>query len=234
MTEAMSDAHILIVEDNTDLAYGLQNNLEIEGHSVTVVKTGREAIEQTRSKEFDLLILDLMIPEVDGFRVLKTIRGDRNNIPVLILTSRGEEADKVQGLRIGADDYVTKPFSVLELIARVDAILRRRSTGNNGSAEDIYRFSNIEVNTKTREIYREGKQLSLTPLEFDLLVALLKRKDQAVRRDELLKEVWGHTADVYSRTVDTHIAELRKKIERKSSKPEFILTVPKTGYRLKV
>ena len=229
----MDNATILIVEDNADLAYGLRNNLEIEGHSVTVVKNGREGIEQARLGRYDLMILDLMIPEIDGFRVLKTIRDEGNNIPVLILTSRVEEADKVQGLRIGADDYVTKPFSVLELIARVDAILRRHKPVN-GYTVEVYRFADIEVDPKTREVHRRGEKLQLSPLEFDLLIALLKRNGSAVQREDLLKEVWGHSAKVYTRTVDTHVAELRKKLEKNPAAPQHILTVPKIGYRLKV
>lgn len=229
----MDRATILIVEDNADLAYGLRNNLEIEGHSVTVVKNGREGIEQARLGRYDLMILDLMIPEIDGFRVLKTIRDEGNNIPVLILTSRVEEADKVQGLRIGADDYVTKPFSVLELIARVDAILRRHKPVN-GYTVEVYRFADIEVDPKTREVHRRGEKLQLSPLEFDLLIALLKRNGSAVQREDLLKEVWGHSAKVYTRTVDTHVAELRKKLEKNPAAPQHILTVPKIGYRLKV
>jgi len=229
----MDRATILIVEDNADLAYGLRNNLEIEGHSVTVVKNGREGIEQARLGRYDLMILDLMIPEIDGFRVLKTIRDEGNNIPVLILTSRVEEADKVQGLRIGADDYVTKPFSVLELIARVDAILRRHKPVN-GYTVEVYRFADIEVDPKTREVHRRGEKLQLSPLEFDLLIALLKRNGSAVHREDLLKEVWGHSAKVYTRTVDTHVAELRKKLEKNPAAPQHILTVPKIGYRLKL
>jgi DNA-binding response OmpR family regulator len=224
---------ILVVEDNADLAYGLRNNLEIDGHDVLVAEDGREGLERVRDAAPDLVILDLMLPGMDGYRVLQTLRGEGRDVPVLVLTARGEEADKVLGFRLGADDYVTKPFGLLELLARVDALLRR--AGRAGARErEVERFGDVEVDPAARTVRRAGEEVALTPKEFDLLLALLRRRGAVASRASLLKEVWGHRAPVHSRTVDTHIAELRRKVEREPSAPRYILTVPKVGYRFHV
>lgn len=220
---------ILVVEDNTDLAYGLRNNLEIEGYRVNVAADGGAGLAVAREQRPDLMILDLMLPELDGFRVLQTLRDEGCEWPILILTARGEEADKVRGLRLGADDYVTKPFGVLELLARVEALLRR--TRGRG-AEGIQRFGAIELDLGSRSVTRNGAVVPVTPKEFDLLTALLDRDGSVVSRSDLMSTVWSYQSDVSSRTVDTHIAELRRKLEDNPSQPEYILTVRKTGYRL--
>jgi DNA-binding response OmpR family regulator len=224
---------ILIVEDNADLAYGLRNNLEIEGYEVDVARDGPSGLTRARSARPDLVILDLMLPGLDGYRVLKTLRDDGFDMPVLILTAHGQEADKVRGFRLGADDYVTKPFGLLELMARVGALLRR--TGRRHAATDIPReaFGGIEIDPRTRTVYRDGAPVSVTPMEFDLLIALLNRKGSVASRLDLLQEVWGHSSAVLTRTVDTHIAELRRKLERDPAAPDYILTVRKAGYRLR-
>ena len=224
---------ILVVEDNADLAYGLQNNLEIEGYEVELAADGPQGLARARAGRPDLMLLDLMLPGTDGFRVLKTLRDEGFAFPVLILTARGEEADKVRGLKLGADDYVTKPFGVLELLARVEAVLRRARTGNgNGTTGEVLRFGDVEVCTATRTVSREHREVSLTPKEYDLLLALLKRRGAIATRVELMTEVWGYSAAVLSRTVDTHIAELRRKLEPAGPEPTHILTVRKVGYRL--
>ncbi|HEY7461248.1 MAG TPA: response regulator transcription factor [Gemmatimonadota bacterium] len=225
---------ILLVEDNPDLAFGLQNNLEIEGYEVVVAPGGNEGLSQARSVKPDLVILDLMLPGLDGFRVLRALREEKREMPVLILTARGEESDKVRGLRLGADDYVTKPFGVLELLARVEALLRRAGNGATGARAKpaVERFGEIEVDPATRTVLRGGKPVYLTPMEFDLLCALVGRRGVVASRLELMREVWGHQAAVLSRTVDTHVAELRRKLERDPSTPRHILTVRKAGYRL--
>jgi DNA-binding response OmpR family regulator len=225
---------ILLVEDNPDLAFGLQNNLEIEGYEVVVAPDGNEGLSQARSVKPDLVILDLMLPGLDGFRVLRALREEKREMPVLILTARGEESDKVRGLRLGADDYVTKPFGVLELLARVEALLRRAGNGATGARAKpaVERFGEIEVDPATRTVLRGGKPVYLTPMEFDLLCALVGRRGVVASRLELMREVWGHQAAVLSRTVDTHVAELRRKLERDPSTPRHILTVRKAGYRL--
>ena len=226
---------ILVVEDNADLAYGLKNNFEIEGYEVEVVEDGATGLLRARSGEPDLIVLDLMLPELDGYRVLRGLREEGVNVPVLILTARGEEADKVLGFRLGADDYVTKPFGVLELMARVAALLRRSaSAAAVPPRAAVEHFGDIEIDTAARLVRRGGLEVALTPMEFDLLLALLRRRGAVASRLDLLREVWGHTSAVLTRTVDTHIAELRRKLEGDPSAPRHILTVRKAGYRLQV
>ena len=227
---------VLVIEDNPDLAFGLRNNLEIEGYDVEVAGDGPRGLAQARAvPRPDLVILDLMLPGMDGYRVLRTLREDGYEMPVLILTARGEEADKVRGFRFGADDYVTKPFGVLELLARVEALLRRAAPRGqpDAAAPSAERFGEVEVDIATRTVRREGQLVALTPMEFDLLVALIRRRGAVASRHELLREVWGHRAAVVSRTVDTHVAELRRKLEADPAHPCHILTVRKAGYRLK-
>jgi two-component system, OmpR family, alkaline phosphatase synthesis response regulator PhoP len=218
---------ILVVEDNADLAYGLRNNLEIEGYDVEVAADGEEGLEIARRRRPDLVILDLMLPRMDGFRVLRALRADGMSMPVLILTARGEEADKVRGLKLGADDYVTKPFGVLELLARVEALLRR-----NVSGQSIERIGDIEIDRATRVVTRRGARVDLAPKEFELLVALIDRRGAIATRLELMRDVWGWSDAVITRTIDTHVAELRRKLEEDPARPRLILTVRKVGYRL--
>jgi len=236
ISAAAGPKRILVIEDNPDLAYGLRNNLEIEGYEVEVAKDGTRGLARARSAPNpDLVVLDLMLPGMDGFRVLRSLREEGHNVPVLILTARGEEADKVRGLRLGADDYVTKPFGVLELLARIEALLRRvlAPKKNGGPPPPPFdKFGDIEILTPSRTVLREGAQVSLTPKEYDLLLALIRRDGACITRTELLTEVWGYSAEVMSRTVDTHVAELRRKLERDPANPKHILTVRKTGYRL--
>jgi DNA-binding response OmpR family regulator len=231
---------ILVVEDNESLAFGLRNNLEIEGYDVAVEGDGTEGLAAARSDPPDLIVLDLMLPGLDGFRFLRKLREDDAHTPVLILTARGEETDKVRGLKLGADDYVTKPFGVMELLARVEALLRRTRTGNGGEANaashaarmQVERFGDVQIDPAARVVRRNGQPVDLTPKEFDLLLALSKRQGTVATRLELMREVWGYSSAVVSRTVDTHIAELRRKIEENPSAPKHILTVRKSGYRL--
>jgi len=223
---------ILVVEDNPDLAFGLRNNFEIEGYDVDVADDGLKGLARARDWSPHLIVLDLMIPGMDGYRVLRSLRADGIDTPVLILTARGEEADKVMGFRHGADDYVTKPFGVLELLARVEALLRRTRRETAPRDRHAERFGEITIERASRLVLREGETVSLAPLEYDLLLALLDRRGAVATRHELLREVWGHQAAVVSRTVDTHILELRKKLERDPARPRHILTVRKTGYRL--
>jgi DNA-binding response OmpR family regulator len=221
---------ILVVEDNADLALGLRNNLEIEGYAVRVAHDGTAGLAAFRDRAPDLVVLDLMLPGMDGYRVLHEMRAAGSTVPVLVLTARSEEADKVRGLRLGADDYVTKPFGVLELLARIEALLRRARPDGAG----VYRFGPIEVDGRRRTVTRGGDPVTVTPMEFDLLLALLRRNGAVASRLELLREVWGHSAAVLTRTVDTHIAELRRKLEHDPAAPVFILTSRKAGYRLAI
>jgi two-component system, OmpR family, alkaline phosphatase synthesis response regulator PhoP len=221
---------VLVVEDNVELAFGLRNNLEIEGYDVDVASDGAAGLATAQREAPDLVVLDLMLPELDGFRVLKGIRESRLTMPVLILTAKGEESDKVRGLKMGADDYVTKPFGLLELLARVEVLLRR---GGNAITQTAEGFGDVVVDRASRTVLRAGVSVDLAPKEFDLLIALLARRNAVVSRLELMKNVWGYADSVVTRTVDTHIAELRRKLEVDPSVPVHILTVRKIGYRLK-
>jgi len=221
---------ILIVEDNANLAFGLSRSVEAEGYQVDVAEDGRKGLELARAQRPDLIILDLMLPEIDGYQVLRTLREEGQQMPVLVLTARGEEADRVFGFRLGADDYVTKPFSLSELIARVKAILRRTQSAAPAHPP-TEKFGTVEVNPASRTVTKSGEPVQLTPKEFDLLLALIRRRGAVASRLELLKEVWGHQAEVMTRTVDIHVAELRRKVEQDPSQPKHILTVWKAGYR---
>ncbi|HVE80027.1 MAG TPA: response regulator transcription factor [Gemmatimonadaceae bacterium] len=223
---------ILIVEDNTDFAYGLKTGLEIEGYEVDLAADGPSGVSKARDGTPDLVILDLMLPGLDGYRVLRSIRDAGLDMPVLFLTARGEETDKVLGFRLGADDYVVKPCGVLELLARVGALLRRTRGDGVARPQPVETFGDVVVNAAARTVTRGGKPVALTPKELDLLLALLKRRGAVASRMELLQEVWGYQADVMTRTVDMHIAELRRKLEDDPSEPRHILTVWKAGYRL--
>ncbi len=225
---------ILVVEDNADLAFGLQKTLETEGYEVELAYDGRTGLKRAQHSDPDLILLDLMLPELDGYALLREARRTGLKMPVLILTARAEEADKVLGLDWGADDYVTKPFGTLELLARVRALLRRPpSDGDSGAPHtQVERFGAVEVDPASHTVLRSGNTVSLTPKEYDLLLALIERRGAVATRDELLKEVWQYEADVMTRTVDMHIAELRRKLEQDPAKPQHILTVRKVGYRL--
>jgi two-component system, OmpR family, alkaline phosphatase synthesis response regulator PhoP len=226
---------VLVIEDNKNLATGLRNNLEIEGYAVDVAADGPTGLALARSIDPDLIVLDLMLPGMDGYRVLKTLREEGIDTPVLILSARGEETDKVLGFHLGADDYVAKPFGLLELLARVAALLRRAEAREAKTRQAIPRsFGDVEVDTGTHAVRRNGESVLLRPKEYDLLIALLQRNGQVATRAELLEEVWGYSDEVYSRTVDTHVAELRRKLEDNAADPRHILTVRKTGYRIAV
>ena len=230
---------LLLVEDNPDLAFGLRTGLEIEGYEVQHAEDGPTGLRMARESPPDLVILDLMLPGMDGYKVLRTLRDDGLEMPVLILTARGEEADKVLGFRIGADDYVVKPCGVLELLARVAALLRRAQPRAAAApvdpavqaAQSVERFGDVEVYDARRTVTKRGETVPLTPKEFDLLVALIRRRGAVATRSDLLREVWGHRAEVATRTVDIHVAELRRKLEDDPAEPKHILTVWKAGYR---
>jgi DNA-binding response OmpR family regulator len=217
---------ILLIEDNVNLAFGLRANLEVEGYVVDVANSGEDGLERARSVAPELVILDLMLPGLDGFRVLRILRAEQFTMPVLVLTARGEESDKVRGLKLGADDYVTKPFGVLELLARVEALLRRA----RGSTPVT--LGPIQIDLEARTVHRNGMPVELAPKEFELLAALVWRQGGAVSRDELLRLVWGYQETVVSRTVDTHVASLRRKLEADPATPSILLTVRRVGYRL--
>jgi two-component system, OmpR family, alkaline phosphatase synthesis response regulator PhoP len=225
---------VLVIEDNANLAFGLTRSLESEGYEVEAAEDGTRGLELARTCGADLVVLDLMLPGIDGYSLLRQLREQGSDVPVLILTARSEEADKVVGFRLGADDYVTKPFGLSELLARVQAILRRARGGERREDEKatIEHFGEVTINVPARSVAKRAHVIALTPKEFDLLLALVRRRGAVASRLELLKEVWDHQAEVMTRTVDIHIAELRRKLEDDPATPHHILTVWKAGYRL--
>ena len=224
-------ARILVVEDNTALAEGIAYNLRHEQHDARIAQDGRAGLDAVRAWSPDLVILDLMLPVMDGYEVLAAIRKERNGVPVIILTARGEEADKVRGFRLDADQYVTKPFGVLELLERVNALLRRRAAQPPSPQGSSITFGDVVVDRDARTVKRGGQLCTLSPKAFELLLALIDRRGSAITRQALLTEVWGYGGFVLSRTVDSHIAELRRKIEVDPAHPKHVLTVWKIGYR---
>jgi DNA-binding response OmpR family regulator len=224
-------SRILIVEDNTDLAAGLRYNLELDGYDVVVAADGNSGIERARDWTPDLIILDLMLPGIDGYEVLRTLRAENVQTPVMILSARGEEADKVRGFRLDADQYVTKPFRLLEVLERVKALLRRAAVRVGPAAAHEIRFGEVRVDPASRSVHRAGRLVSLTPKAYELMMALIRRNGSVASRGDLLREVWGHRSLVLTRTVDSHIAELRRKLEDETGEPRHFLTVWKVGYR---
>ena len=224
-------ARVLVVEDSPDLAYGLRTNLEIEGYVIKLAEDGEKALQLYEEYQPDIILLDLNIPKLNGYEVLQELRERGSTVPVLILSAQQEETAKIRGFRLGADDFVTKPFSVLELIARVHALLRRAAAATPSEGSGQVRFGNIMVDTNARTAYRKGERIEIPPRAFELLLALMRRDGAVARRTELLREVWGHKRLVTTRTVDAHILELRNKLEENPTNPRHILTVRKVGYR---
>ncbi|MGI9627849.1 MAG: response regulator transcription factor [Longimicrobiales bacterium] len=228
-------SHVLVVEDNVSLALGLRHSLESDGHTVDVVHDGRAVTDATTRTAPDLIVLDLMLPGLDGFTVLRQLRKADDPTTVLILSARGKEVDRIQGFRLGADDYVVKPVGLVELLLRVRAILRRSSTATPGQPiENRHQVGDVEVDLAARTASRHGSEIELTRLEFDLLACLIRHRGEVVLRETLLSEVWGFPEPdrVRTRTVDTHVATLRGKIEADPTQPVWIQTVRKVGYRL--
>jgi two-component system alkaline phosphatase synthesis response regulator PhoP len=224
---------ILVAEDDPDLALGLRNNLEIEGYDVRVARDGTEALALALQWQPALLVLDLVMPKIDGMRVLRELRERDSRIAVLILTARGEEADKVRGLKLGADDYVTKPFGLLELLARVESLLRRaRGEPTRENAAQLLQFGDVEVDPVARRVRKAGVEVALRPKEYDLLLELLRHRGAVRSRLELMQTVWGYSSAVITRTVDTHMFELRRKLETDAARPRHIMTIRGIGYRL--
>lgn len=224
---------ILIIEDDLSILNGLKDVLMFKSYEALTATDGESGYEMAVEKNPDLIILDIMLPKMDGFTLCKKLRDAGNMIPILMLTARGEEPDKVQGLDIGADDYVTKPFSLPEILARVRALLRRR-TGEETEKKppDSLKLGHVFLDFKKYKALKEGRPLSLTPKEFGVLRCLASRAGDVVTRDELLDEVWGYEKFPTTRTVDNHLAQIRSKIEENPSDPRYLITVHGVGYKL--
>jgi two-component system alkaline phosphatase synthesis response regulator PhoP len=221
---------ILVVEDERLLALGLEDDLKLEGYDVEVLADGESAVRRGREQPFDLIILDVMLPRKDGFEVCRELRRAGIHTPVILLTARTQESDKVLGLEIGADDYVTKPFSPRELRARVKAMLRRAALGA-GDAPQIFRFGDAEADFTRGELRRAGRTVKMTPREFKLLSAFIRHRGRVMTRERLLDEVWGKDTFVVDRAIDTHVVNLRKKIEPDPAAPTYLVSVKGQGYR---
>ena len=224
--------NILLVEDEEALRMTVGDRLHNEGCVVEYATNGDEAFEKATLLPLDLIILDIMLPRRDGFTVCRDIRQAGLITPILMLTARGQTADKVAGLKIGADDYVTKPFDMQELMARVEALLRR-APSRLGTQTGVYQFGGVRIDLRGTEATRDGKPVNLSAREFQLLRYFIEHSGATLSRDALLKEVWGYSADTFTRTVDVHVASLRQKVEADPKQPKFITTVQGLGYKFK-
>ncbi len=225
----LKKTRILIVEDEPAMVEGLRDNFEYEGYDVISAGDGVAGLDRALADDPDLVVLDVMMPRLSGLDVCKQLKAKRPSLPIIMLTARGQEIDKVVGLELGADDYVTKPFSIRELMARVKAVLRRVSPP--ASAPEVYRFSDVEVNIRGNAVLRAGAQVDLSAKEFALLAYFVSHPGETLSRDRLLDAVWGYENYPNTRTVDTHMVHLRQKLEPNPEEPRFILTIHGSGYK---
>jgi DNA-binding response OmpR family regulator len=221
-------AKILIIEDEPNMVAGLRDNFEFEGYEVAAAYNGVEGLERALAGAPDLVLLDVMMPKMSGLDVCKQLKSKRPSLPIIMLTARGQEVDKVVGLELGADDYVTKPFSIRELLARVKAVLRRVPQGRNGNQVG---FSDVVVDLKSCRVMRRGSAVDVSAREFELLKYFLAHSGEILSRDRLLSDVWGYDKFPTTRTVDAHIVRLRQKLEPNPEQPQFFLTVHGMGYK---
>jgi DNA-binding response OmpR family regulator len=227
-------ANILVIEDEPGIAFSLESDLETEGYTVDVVSDGAVAVQRALAGKFDLILLDVMLPHKDGFEVCRELRHRGLNVPIILLTAKTQEAEKVVGLDTGADDYVTKPFSPRELRARIRAFLRRTGPGGHGPGgrtQQVYRFGSCELDLSRFELRRNGKRLDSTTTELKLLAAFARNSGRLLTRDQLLDEVWGTGIAVTDRVIDNHIVSIRKKIEDDPTSPRHLISVRGLGYR---
>ena len=232
MKKTEQDFRMLIVEDDQDVGIGLQDFFDLKGYDVTLATDGEAAMESIKVQEFDIVLLDIMLPKKNGFDVLKESQELGVTAPVLMLTAKGEQEDILKGFGLGAEDYVTKPFNAEELAARVKAILHRTQPPDK-TPMNVYRIGDVEINFSTHEATRAGDEVNFTALEFDILRYLIQNRGRTVTRRQLLRDVWGIEQEIITRTVDRHIASVRKKIEPDPNEPEHIETVYGLGYRFK-
>jgi two-component system alkaline phosphatase synthesis response regulator PhoP len=221
---------LLLVEDEIGLELTLTDRLISEGYLVEVAQDGETGFKRASSEVWDLIILDVMLPKKNGFDICRDLRQKGNNTPIIMLTARGQVIDKVLGLKLGADDYLTKPFEMMELLARIEALLRRAPTIELSSG-DIYQFGTVKVDFRSAEVVKDGQLIELSAKEFKLLRHLIETRGSILSRDDLLDEVWGYNAMVSTRTVDVHVAWLRQKLEPNPKHPQYILTVHGLGYK---
>lgn len=219
---------ILLVEDESAIRMALSDRLESEGYVVECASDGEKGYQQALRNSYDILLLDVMLPKKSGFDLCRDLRGAGVNIPILMLTARDQVVDKVVGLRMGADDYLTKPFEPAELIARIEALLRR---SRNPAGDAVRQYGDLRIDLRGTTVTREGEPVSLSAREYRLLEYFVTHCGITLSRDELLREVWGYSTEVFSRTVDVHVGSLRQKIESDAKKPQLILTVPGLGYK---
>ena len=224
--------HILVVEDDPSITLGLQMNLEAEGYEVSIAVDGEDGLTRAVSANVDLVILDVMLPKMNGFEVVKAIRSQGNHVPVVMLSARGAEMDKVMGLELGAEDYITKPFSLAELLARVKAVLRRDGIARQ-APERVVRAGDLEIDSAMRQVKRAGELISLTATEFDVLWCLVEASTRVLTREDILTRVWGPGHHGTLRTIDNFLLQLRTKLEADPAEPEHLLTVRGVGYRFK-
>lgn len=220
---------ILIIEDDISILRGLKDNLEYEGYSVVTETNGKKGLILALNKKIDLILLDIMLPGMNGYEICRKIKKEKPELPVIMITARGSEMDKVSGLDIGADDYVTKPFSVPELMARIRAAFRRISQTH--PVQDQYTFGNVILDFKKYKAYRDKQEITLSAKEFAILEYFIKHEGEVVHRHDLLNEVWDYKSMPVTRTVDNFVLKLRKKLEENPSKPKHIVTVKGIGYR---
>jgi DNA-binding response OmpR family regulator len=220
---------ILIIEDEKDMVTGLKFNLEARDYNVITSYDGETGCQKALAEKPDLVILDIMLPKLNGYEVCKILKKEMPDLPIIMLTARSQEAEIVTGLELGADDYITKPFSILELLARINALFRRVAPGSG--QQEIHRFGDLEINFKKYIARRKGKSLKLSPREYELLRCFIERQGEIISREELLKQIWGYDSYPDTRTVDAHIAKLRQKIEDKPEEPKLIVTVHGLGYK---
>ena len=222
---------ILVIEDEPQMLLGLRDNLELEGYEVATAADGDEGLQKAGSFQPDLVILDVMLPRKNGFDVCRELRARGTSTPVVMLTARNQETDKVLGLELGADDYVTKPFSITELLARVRAVLRRTAARPAGAPADIYRIGDLEIDFRVHQARRGKQRVEFTAREFELLRYFVTHIGHVVTREQILNEVWGYEEFPTTRTIDNFVAKLRQKIERAPHAPEHILTIHGSGYK---
>ena len=226
----MPNETVVIIEDDPALLRGLRDNFEFEGYCVRTAADGEAGLEAALAAGVDLIVLDIMLPKVNGYEICRLLRADGLDTPIVMLTAKGQESDVVLGLNLGADDYVTKPFSIKELLARVNAFLRRRRR----TQQETFRFGDCELNSSARKLFRGGEEVQLTPKEYGLLAYFVQQAGRALTRDQILKNVWGYDVFVTRRSVDSCVTVLRKKVEPDPARPTFIRTVREVGYRFEM